>query len=275
MANPIRHMTSTNSIVRSGCSPGRRFLSAVLCSALIVSSVFPAFAVAGEGDSEGEGTGTTIEVPVGPPELEPGGEETELEDEGSAESEEEGGAVEAEVETETPAPESVAGIPPEAPAEAVPSAPGQPTYVPAPEPSQPETAPASESGPVAGATIEAPPQTGTKAANTAHAEVSPESAAPPQAPPPTEPAQPEAPPASPRSPQSTPVDPGRIAVVGKDTYVVRPGDCLWQIASDLLGPGANMQAIEEEVGRLWRLNEARIGTGDPSLIYAGTELRLR
>jgi hypothetical protein len=32
--------------------------------------------------------------------------------------------------------------------------------------------------------------------------------------------------------------------------------------------------VEAEVARLWRLNAARIGTGDPNLIYAGTALRL-
>jgi hypothetical protein len=29
------------------------------------------------------------------------------------------------------------------------------------------------------------------------------------------------------------------------------------------------------VQRIWRLNEDRIGTGDPNLIYVGTTLRLR
>ena len=34
-------------------------------------------------------------------------------------------------------------------------------------------------------------------------------------------------------------------------------------------------SVAGKVAELWRLNEDRIGTGDPNLIYAGTELRLR
>jgi nucleoid-associated protein YgaU len=56
---------------------------------------------------------------------------------------------------------------------------------------------------------------------------------------------------------------------------VRPGDCLSHIAAAVLSPGADALEIEEEVERLWRLNEDRIGTGDPDLIYPGTVLRLR
>jgi hypothetical protein len=56
---------------------------------------------------------------------------------------------------------------------------------------------------------------------------------------------------------------------------VRPGDCLWHIAAALLPGEAGTQAVAREVERLWRLNENRIGTGDPNLIYAGTTLALR
>ena len=55
---------------------------------------------------------------------------------------------------------------------------------------------------------------------------------------------------------------------------MRPGDCLWHIAAGLLPGGAETEEIASEVARLWRLNEGRIGTGDPNLIYAGTTLRL-
>ena len=58
-------------------------------------------------------------------------------------------------------------------------------------------------------------------------------------------------------------------------HTVRAGDCLWSIAERLLPAGAGIAEIEAEVQRLWRLNAARIGTGDPNLIYAGTELVLR
>jgi hypothetical protein len=58
-------------------------------------------------------------------------------------------------------------------------------------------------------------------------------------------------------------------------HVVQPGESLWAIADDLLGPGASPARISREVQRLWSLNEARIGTGDPDLLMVGTELRLR
>jgi LysM domain len=59
-----------------------------------------------------------------------------------------------------------------------------------------------------------------------------------------------------------------------DSYTVRPGDSLWSIARRLLGPEASAGRIAREVNRLWELNHDRIGTGDASLIYAGTVLRL-
>ena len=58
-------------------------------------------------------------------------------------------------------------------------------------------------------------------------------------------------------------------------HVVRRGESLWSIATDLLGPGASASAIALEVRRLWGLNEARIGTGDPNLLVIGVRLRLR
>jgi hypothetical protein len=267
MANLIQTLTSISPDMRSGPSPGRRLLAVALCAPLVLGATFPGFAVAGEADSEGEGTAPTVEVPVGPPDFDPGGEETDLEEEAPAEGEEEGGAVEAEVEAEAPAPEAVTGAAPEAPEATPPVAPPEPpVYAPAPEPAQQEEAQPSE--PVEGQAIVAPKQ------KPGEGQGASESAASEEAAPPPEPAQEETPSPSPRPVSSTPADPARN-LAGKDTYVVRPGDCLWQIAADLLGPRAGTQAIEEEVGRLWRLNEDRIATGDPSLIYAGTELRLR
>ena len=58
------------------------------------------------------------------------------------------------------------------------------------------------------------------------------------------------------------------------TRVVKPGQSLWVIAQGLTGR-ASIGEIAFEVGRLWRLNAARIGTGNPDLIYAGQELRLK
>ena len=61
---------------------------------------------------------------------------------------------------------------------------------------------------------------------------------------------------------------------GRSVHTVRSGECLWSIAAALLPAAADNAEIAAEVERLWTLNAGRIGTGDPSLIYAGTELRL-
>jgi nucleoid-associated protein YgaU len=58
------------------------------------------------------------------------------------------------------------------------------------------------------------------------------------------------------------------------TYRVRPGDSLWRIASRHLGTDATNLETAEEVNRLWRLNEQRIGTGNPDLIFPGQTLRM-
>lgn len=58
------------------------------------------------------------------------------------------------------------------------------------------------------------------------------------------------------------------------TVVVRPGDSLWAIARRLVGPKASNAAVEHKLVRIWNLNERRIGTGDPNLIFPGTPLKL-
>ncbi len=62
---------------------------------------------------------------------------------------------------------------------------------------------------------------------------------------------------------------------GDRTHVVRAGESLWSIASDLVGSRASSSRIAAEVARLWALNRGRIGTGDPNLLRTGTLLRLR
>jgi len=57
-------------------------------------------------------------------------------------------------------------------------------------------------------------------------------------------------------------------------HVVEPGESLWSIATDLLGPRAGAR-IAREVTRLWELNEDRIGTGNPDVLPIGVKLRLR
>jgi hypothetical protein len=76
------------------------------------------------------------------------------------------------------------------------------------------------------------------------------------------------------APVSQPTEPPAGPISGP-SYTVRAGDSLWSIARRLLGPDASAGRIAREVNRLWQLNEARIGTGNPSLIHVGTVLRLR
>ena len=67
---------------------------------------------------------------------------------------------------------------------------------------------------------------------------------------------------------------GTPAAPGDRVHVVRPGESLWSIAADVLGERASMASLAREVNRLWELNDDRIGTGNPDLLFAGTRLRL-
>lgn len=58
------------------------------------------------------------------------------------------------------------------------------------------------------------------------------------------------------------------------TIVVAAGDSLWLIARRLVGPHASNETVERKLVAIWNLNQARIGTGDPNLIFAGTRLRV-
>lgn len=269
MAKIIQHLTSISAqSPRSGPPPGRRLLAAVLCVLLVLVSIAPGFAVAGEADSEGEGTNSPIEVPISPPDFDPGGEEAGLEEEVPASVDEEEAGTEAEVEAEAQVPEEVTSAAIEPPVEEVPP----PAPIAAPEPEA--SAPAAEtvqqdvesSGPVANDEIVGPRHEPV-ARGTASPGVVP-ATAPPAAP--TR----QGAPASPQLVAAPPADPGRN-LGGKSSYVVRPGDCLWHIAAAVLPAGSDTQVIGDKVEELWRMNEDRIGTGDPNLIYPGTELRLR
>lgn len=55
--------------------------------------------------------------------------------------------------------------------------------------------------------------------------------------------------------------------------VVDPGDSLWSIVQERLGPNASPELIDHEVGRIFELNRQRIGD-DPDLILPGQELSL-
>jgi hypothetical protein len=253
-------------------------LALALAALLVLASTLPSFAVAGESDSEGEGTAPPIEVPVGPPDFDPGGEETELED-SEAEGDEEGVAVEAEAEVEIEPPAPVEPIAASGPSvEPPPPAPplSTPAPAPAPEPAQPEPsseAPpmANRSEPIANQAIKAPHQERKAAGDSAASD--PGSSAAGGGGGEVPPAE-EAPATSPSSEPAPPAREGR-KLAGKNLYVVQPGDCLSYIAAALLPPGSDTEAIEEKVTELWQMNEDRIGTGDPDLIYIGTVLRVR
>jgi hypothetical protein len=272
MANLIEHLTSISPGLRSGPSPGRRVLTLALCAMLVLASTLPAVAFAGEADSEGTGTAPPVEAP-GAPDFDPGGEEASLEDAPATGGAEEGAVeVEPEVDLEAPAPAEVISAvgdtefeEPQAQPEELP-----PTTVPAsePEPVQQAATEPAPSEPVANSSLAAPKQ---RAAGRGKGHEQDSPAAVTTSTESTE----EEPPSSPTPERQAPapVDSGR-SLAGKRFYTVQPGDCLWHIAAALL-PGADDGEVAGEVMRLWQLNEDRIGTGDPNLIYAGTELRLR
>jgi hypothetical protein len=273
MANITQHLTSISLDSRSGAPPGRRLLALTLVAMLVLGSVFPGFALAGETDSEGEGTVAPVEVPVAP-DFDPGGEEEGLEEAPAAGGDEEGGAVEAEAEVDLAAPpvDEVSSAATGAPSEPAASA---PSSSPEPAATAPETAPAEQpaaepttSEPVANQSIVAPKQKHKQAAASG---ASSGRAAPASEPAPED----EAPSAPPAQPAATPPPDHGRHLAGKDSYVVQSGDCLWHIAAGLLPGDADDAQIAAEVARLWGLNESAIGTGDPSLIYAGTRLSLR
>jgi LysM repeat protein len=57
------------------------------------------------------------------------------------------------------------------------------------------------------------------------------------------------------------------------SVVVRPGDTLWSISEERLGPNVTPQRIAREVERIYALNRHRIGP-DPNQIFSGQELSL-
>jgi hypothetical protein len=56
--------------------------------------------------------------------------------------------------------------------------------------------------------------------------------------------------------------------------VVEPGDSLWSISEEHIGPGATPEQIAYEVERIFELNRERIGE-NPNLIFPGQEFFLR
>lgn len=58
------------------------------------------------------------------------------------------------------------------------------------------------------------------------------------------------------------------------TRTVARGDSMWSIARDSLGADASTASVSREARRLWDLNRAKLGTGDPNLIFPGQKVRL-
>ena len=63
------------------------------------------------------------------------------------------------------------------------------------------------------------------------------------------------------------------AARGIDRVVVAPGDSLWSISQELLGPQATPPRVYREVERIYALNRNLIGP-DPNLIFPGQKLLL-
>ncbi len=55
--------------------------------------------------------------------------------------------------------------------------------------------------------------------------------------------------------------------------VVSPGDSLWSISSERLGPNATLRQVATGAERIYALNQNQIG-GDPNLIFVGQKLSL-
>jgi Putative peptidoglycan binding domain len=133
-------------------------------------------------------------------------------------------------------------------------------------------APAPAAAP--GATTSGPATSGPGAAAPDPGPATPDPAAgpTPEPPPATTPAR-MPPPAAPAVPVQRPADGRRADAV---TYTVRPGDALWPIARSQLAPDSSDREVARKVADLEALNaEGRIGSGDPDVIVAGEELRLR
>lgn len=58
------------------------------------------------------------------------------------------------------------------------------------------------------------------------------------------------------------------------SVMVQPGDSLWSIARRIVGPAASDAEVHSKLVAVWDMNQKRIGTGDPNLIFPGQRLML-
>lgn len=180
-----------------------------------------------------------------------------------------------------PTPPPVAPTPPP-----IPPAPATPVPETAPPPPAPETTtpapatpappqPLQAAEPVEASQADTPTEVINAPVPMRRAPATPAGLRTPQAQPPTQ--QPASLSVAPtRDVSAVPADPKPTASSpASGSHTVKPGQSLWSIAQQRLGRSASAGAIAAEVDRLWRLNSARIGTGDPSLLPAGVQLRLK
>jgi LysM domain len=276
--------------VRGRALVGKRALAVATIAVLLVGTVAPSWAAAAaEVDTEGEGTALPG---LENPHFDPGGEEAALEvlpgSSAPAVEASEGAPIETEPAQEPELPEPAPAAEEAVPPVVVPEAGPPPAEAPAPVPPEytpaaPEyTPPAPSSAAVENEPIVAPPSASEPPPRAeAPPQPEPEATAPEavaEAPPVVVPGSESEAPAQEAPPQAPTAVPGSGGVSpplrDRSSYTVRRGDCLWSIAEALLPSGAGNEEIAAEVARLWHLNADRIGTGDPNVILAGTQLAL-
>jgi nucleoid-associated protein YgaU len=78
---------------------------------------------------------------------------------------------------------------------------------------------------------------------------------------------------TPPPPTAVPAPPPVNAAMPASTYTVRPGDCLWSIAEQVLGRGAAARAVDRGWRAIYAANRDAVGA-DPNLIHPGLVLVL-